>query len=178
MSAQTDFVFSRVNKWVFNHGRQAAPFYIVVMFVTLLLLAFAEPPVAMVAAVVGLIIVGWRDIDTVSRGTPDELFFRTFNEESLELTCKYYARVMASKGIPAEVYELDNSMLRFFYHERDLTWTYYMVVMLQRKALMQISMREPNEPESLQQTELPPVPASEVASGSEGDSVRNPDAGN
>ena len=51
MSAQSDYVFHRANRWIFNHGRQAAPFYIVVMIVTLLLLAFAEPPVAMIAAV-------------------------------------------------------------------------------------------------------------------------------
>lgn len=180
MSAQSDYVFHRANRWIFNHGRQAAPFYIVVMIVTLLLLAFAEPPVAIVAAVVGLAIVGWRDIDVVSRGSPEALFFRTFDVESLEQTCKYYGRVMAQKGIPDVVYELDNSILRFFYHQGDMTWTYYMVVMMQRKATMQISMnaKEENDSESLQQTELPPVPASEGTAGSEGDSTRNPDAGN
>ena len=178
MSAQTDYVFSRVNKWVFNHGRQAAPFYIVVMVVTLLMLAFAEPLAAGIAAVAGLVIVGWRDIDTVSRGSPEALFFRTFDEDSLESTCKYYANAMAAKGIPEAVYEIDNCMLRHFYYDKNLTWTYYMVVMMQRKSTMEFSLeKEPDVSENLQQAELPAVPTSEGASGIEGDRPRNSDAG-
>lgn len=151
MTAQTDYVFARVNKWVFNHGRQAAPFYIIVMAVTLLMIAFAEPIPAAIAAVIGLVIVGWRDIDTVSGGSPEALFFQTFDEDSLESTCKYYANTMASKGVPAAVYEIDNSMLRHFYYNKNLTWTYYMVVIMQRKSTMEFSIeKEPDDSENLQ----------------------------
>ncbi len=165
MSTQSEYVFQLVNRWIFNYRRKDAPFYIVVMLVTLLLLAFAEPPVAMIAAVAGLVIMGWRDIDVVSRGSPEEQFFRVFDAESLEHTCKYYARQMEQKGLPDVVYELDNSILRFFHHHGDMGWTYYMLIVMQRKATMEISMntKEQNDTESLQQTELPPVPASEGA---------------
>ena len=170
MTAQTDYVFSRVDKWVFNHARHAAPFYIVIMVETLLMLAFAEPLAADIAAVTGLVIVGWRDIDALARGSPEALFFRAFDEDSLESTCKYYARTMAAKGVPEAVYEIDNSMLRHFYYNKNLTWTYYMVVMMQRKSTLEFSIeKEPDESENLQQAELPAVPASEGALGIERD---------
>ena len=58
---------------------------------------------------------------------------------------------MASKGVPEAVYEIDNSMLRHFYYNKNLTWTYYMVVIMQRKSTMEFSIeKEPDESENLQ----------------------------
>lgn len=178
MSSQSDYVFTRVNQWVFNKGRTSAPFYVVVIAVTLLMIAFAEPVAATVAAVLGIAILGWRDIDVVSSGSPEELFFKTFDADWVERTCKYYANVMESKGIPAVVSELDATLLEYFHSQRDMTWTYFMVVMMNRKSTMDFTVyKESDDFENLQQAELPTVPTSESPPGIEGGLSRDSDVG-
>ena len=179
MDAKSTYAYGRVQRWVFNTTRHAAIFNVLCIIIACGVTLWV-PAFGITALVIGLFVLGISSIETVVMGDPTERYFHSFDSDALSAFCKYYRTEMWKKGISAETIDLDLATLIHYHEENDMPWCYLTTIMLNKKARLGfrvVNKDEANELESVQQTELPAMPATEGVPDGEGNPTRNPDAG-